>query len=476
MQKLVVLILGILFWQNFLVAQNAGKCIINQIDIVGNKRTKNYIVLREAQLQQNDTLNLNNLNFILKEARRNIYNTTLFDSVTVTATFTSTDSSHASLHIYLRERWPIYPIPIFALVDRNYSEWIRNYNADLNRIVYGIKFTHNNTSGRRDQLRLQLFSGYQRGATLTYSNPYANKKLTSGFSLVASYTESKEVQYGTSFTNKLVTFTTPYKADITDRIFVNKFFLLGAGYSLRKGIYNTQNFSITYQNKSVNDSIGKFLNPNFFGKSQSKVQFLDVSYNYNHLNVDNARYPLKGVVYGGAVLKRGFGFNKAMDMLSVDGLYHKFFELKNNWYFNSRLQGSIRLPLNSLSTFNARALGYGAAYLRGLDLLVVDGAAYAVTKNTLLYKFAKFKLRVPFKVPFFLKKNDAIPFTFYGKIFSDYGYVYNKNTPSQLNNKLLHTYGIGTDVLTFYDMTFSFTYAFNQLKQNGFFFNIINAF
>jgi len=40
-----------------------------------------------------------------------------------------------------------------------------------------------------------------------------------------------------------------------------------------------------------------------------------------------------------------------------------------------------------------------------------------------------------------------------------------------LNNKYLHTWGIGLDILTIYDVVLKFEYSFNQLGDKGFYFH-----
>ncbi len=474
MRKFVFSFLGLFLLHDCVVAQK-GITTIDSVTIEGNRRTKNYIILREAQLKATDTLHLEGIAFRISEARRNVYNTTLFDLVLLQAKF-SDDSLHCNIHFKVKERWPIYPLPIFALVDRSYGEWINTYKADLNRVVYGVKFAHYNFSGRRDQLRVQVFNGYNRGMSISYVNPYTNKKLTEGIALSGSYVESKEIQYNTNISNKLVTFTTPFRADVSSRSFINKAASFGIGYSIRQGIFNSQNFSLSFNHRSVNDSIGSSYNPNFFGNGKSQANFVDVAYRYRHVNVNNLAYPLKGDVYSVAVLKRGLGFSNAMDMFAIDGYYAKYFALPKEWYFVTSTQAAVKFPLNNLSTINQRGVGYENTLLRGLELFAIDGSAYGIAKSTIKKKVVHFKIKTPVKIPFFLKKKEAIPFTIFVKAYSDFGYVYNSQNKTNLSNRFLYTYGAGADLLTFYDTSIGFHYGFNQLNQNGLFLSISSVF
>ncbi|MGI8636840.1 MAG: POTRA domain-containing protein, partial [Segetibacter sp.] len=65
-----------------------------------------------------------------------------------------------------------------------------------------------------------------------------------------------------------------------------------------------------------------------------------------------------------------------------------------------------------------------------------------------------------------------IPFRVFLKAFGDLGYSYTPNYGiSRLNNKLLHTYGFGVDIVTFYDIVLRFEYSYNQLGESATYFH-----
>ena len=79
--------------------------------------------------------------------------------------------------------------------------------------------------------------------------------------------------------------------------------------------------------------------------------------------------------------------------------------------------------------------------------------------------------------PFFPKILTKIPFTFFAKTYTDFGYVYNKpKFDTYLNNRLLYTGGFGIDLLTLYDINLRFEYSFNQLNKSGLFFHTQSGF
>ncbi len=447
---------------------------INNITLKGNKKTKDYIIIREAQLKQGDSIIIANLYTTLEQARQNVYNTTLFNEVKINTI--AIDAFTIAIEIEVKERWYIFPTPQFKLVDRSINEWIKTYNADLQRVVYGVKFAHYNISGRRDQLRFYVLNGYTRGLSFSYAAPYSNKALTEGFSVGVNFSQTREVNYATSSTkNSLLFFSTKSSKDPSINSFVSKNFTINASYRIRKGVFNTHIFGAAFTYLKVSDSIHLKYNSNYLGIAKSTINFPDISYTYIHTNVNNVAYPLTGTSGFMGILKRGLGFSGKLNMLAVEGGYNKFLDLGRNWYFSNGVAASIKLPFKQ-AYLNQRGLGYGNAFLRGLELYAIDGVAYVLNKATLKKKIAAFKVKLPFGIPFFLKKNDKIPFTFFAKTYSDFGYSYSKYNTSSLNNKLLYSGGFGVDMLTFYDFTIKFEYSFNQLNEKGLFLRFQSGF
>jgi outer membrane protein assembly factor BamA len=446
---------------------------INKVTVVGNKKTKAYIITREAQLNAGDSILTAQLYTITEQARLNVYNTTLFNDVKIN--IIAIDAFTIDIEIIVKERWYIYPTPQFRLVDRNFNEWKTKYNADLRRVIYGVKFAHYNFSGRRDQVRLSLLNGYSRGVLVSYTAPYSNKKLTEGFSVGVGYTQTREVNYATSYNNSLKFFSILSSKDSNLKTFINKNFSLSLAYRIRKGVFNTHVFGVSYINSQVSDSITLKYNPNYFGGKKSSINYVDFSYSYVHTNVNNVAYPLKGNSAFVSVLKRGFGFKDGINSLMFEAGYNKFIDLGKGWYFSNGVAGLIRLPFKQ-AYINQRGLGFGIAYLRGLELYAIDGVAFVLNKATLKKKIASFNVKLPFTIPFILKKNEKIPFTFFAKTYTDIGYNYSKENATFLTNKLLYTGGFGIDMLTFYDFAMRFEYSFNQLNEKGLFLRFQSSF
>jgi len=434
---------------------------VQSIIVTGNKRTKEYIIRREIQFRQGDTIRAGELKAALIRARQQVYNTTLFDKVSFSAVVN--DKNSVIINVSIKERWYIYPLPQFQLVDRNFNEWVKLHDADLNRVNYGLKFIHFNLTGRRDQLAVSLVNGYSRNISFAYTQSYSNKALTEGFGISAAYLQNREIAFKTGYDNKILFFPANYK-EKEHGDFVRNSFTGGISYSIRKGFFKKQVFALSYSNLAVDDSV-IFYNPHYFNSNTRHKAFIDLSYIYQYANVNNVSYPLKGVSYFISATKRGFGISGNINMLQAEAGYNRYWPLGNKWFTSLELNGKIKLPFEQ-AYINQHGLGYGEVYLRGLEYYVIDGVATALARTTIKKKIFSFNIPVPFR----LKAISTIPFTFYAKTYGDIGYAYNKDSyTAYLNNRLLYTGGFGIDIVTLYDVSFRIEYSFNQLHENGLF-------
>jgi outer membrane protein assembly factor BamA len=441
---------------NIISADSSSKLYVDSIIISGNKKTKNYIILRELKIKKGDSIIAGNIRQLLVDSRMLIYNTNLFSEIEIEPSLIN--PSRLTLYVKLKERWFVYPNPIFTLTDRTFNEWWNDYNADLGRINYGIRFTHINVSGRADNLKLNLLNGYNRNIYLEYSNPYIGKNANEGFAVGISYTQNKEFPYKTSYNNKLLQFK---KSDYS-----RESYSISGLYRIRRGFYKKHIFSLQYHYAKVNDSVvNSKYNPNYFSSEKSFTSYFDLSYGFQYINVNNINYPLTGKIYSVFVTKRGLGIEGKENALTVDIAFRRFHELGKSYFFSWQVFSKIRAPFNQ-PYINQRAMGYGGYFLRGLENYVIDGVASGMTKLTFSKKIFSFKIPVPFR----FNAIPNIPLSLYAKTYSDFGYNYaKKEFNTRLNNVFLYSGGAGLDILSLYDFNMSLEYSFNQLGKKGLF-------
>jgi len=441
-----------------LPVDSTAKLVVAAVEITGNRKTKKYIIEREMRFKVGDTIPAAKLYEKLEESRELIYNTNLFADVTLVPAFVSGEG--IKVIVTVKERWYIYPTPQFQLSDRNFNEWIERYNADLNRVTYGIKFAHYNLSGRRDQLRVFLLNGFSRNITVIYSAPYSNRNLTEGFAVSGGFSESRAAIFNTNSNNLPLRYSRP------DRDFVRRNFSVSGSYISRRGYYRRHIFSIGYNYNKVEDSVVTKYNPSYYNNgNKDHIGLPELGYSFQYIRTNNINYPLTGKTYSASLTKRGLGFDGKANMLTLSGVYNRYLSLGKNWYHSFNAVGMLKLPFKQ-PYINQPAMGYNEFYLRGLENYVIDGVASIMAKYTLKKKILAFNIPVPIKNKFVSK----VPFQFFAKTFGDAGYTYNKyGTDTRLGNRFLYTGGFGIDMLTLYDINFSFEYSFNQLGEKGLF-------
>ncbi len=427
--------------------------VVRDVTITGNKVTRPYIISREVPVKKGERYPISTIIKSIPEAKRNLMNSGLFIDVAVD--FNNWLEDSIDIVVDVKERWYYFPVPYFDPVDRNLNVWLKDHKADLSRVNYGLKFIANNVSGRNDKLNIWLLTGYSRQIVLNYNAPNFDRSLKNGIVLDFLFSQNKELNYDTDNNKQLF-----YKNDhefVTDRL------RIGIGYSYREGYIKRHNVRLSYNIIRINDSV-LHRNPNYFGNESKRAAFPEINYQYQDFDLNYIPYPTKGFMWEVGFRKRGF--SKEMNLWEFSGRTGAYWELSPKYFLSTQTFGNLKLPLDQ-PFFNRNLLGYGDLFLRGLENYVVDGTASLVNKTT----FSREIWRLNFKTGLKSRSYGVIPFRFYGKIYGDLGYAYNKKVPgvNLLNNKLLYSGGAGLDVISIYDAVISLEYSFNQLGQKGLF-------
>ncbi len=429
-------------------------CFIGKITVVGNKKTKENIILREIPFRPGETYPLNVLAEKFEDARRQLMNTALFHSVVVAAE--SFESATVHIIITVKERWYLFPVPYLKPVDRNLNQWIIQQKARIDRVEYGGKLYYYNTTGRNDKLKFQFIDGYSRQFSISYDRLYIDKKMKWGLKLGFAAGRHREFNYNT-IDDKQAFFKDP--DNYTSR-FLNSYVNL----TYRRAIRTTHSFGIGYSKTKLADTI-IVLNPNFYNNGTNTIRIPGVYYSMAHYNLDYNAYPTKGYAAELGFAKRGF--NKDFDSWEFNAKGFGAWHLSPRTFLSTAIYGGIKLPFNQ-PFVNKRFLGYGDVFLHGYEYYVADGVAGGYLKLSLNRELFDFKIRIPpIKKG---KESTYIPFRFVGKVFGNTGYVHNPEPGNNtLSNRMLYSGGIGLDIISFYDLVFKIEWSFNQLGENGLF-------
>jgi outer membrane protein assembly factor BamA len=433
--------------------------IIRKINLKGNKVTKDYILLRELEVSPGDTLTGTRLNLFLADSRKNLLNTSLFNFVTLDLDTTNIKNfTLVDLTVDVIERWYIWPFPIFEFADRNFNAWLKD--KDLRKVNYGGYLVWDNFRGRKESLTMLLRFGYDEKYQLFYEKPYINKKRTLGMGFGLAYNQSHEVAIKT----------------VNDTL---NFFKLKNGYpskeyrayvqlSFRPNIHNTHTLQFGYHNFQFQDTLFK-LNPDYSNGQLNRVRFFSLKFKFKSDYRDFVAYPLHGYYFDFLIEKYGLGLvsGNQINNLFVQSTIRKYWQLSGRLYFASVLTAQFSND-HHIPYYLRQGLGYGRLFVRAYEYYVAEGQKFGLSRSNL--KFAIIPTKV-FSLNFIpLKQFSKIHFAMYLNAFWDMGYVDNKyNLPNELTNSLLHSYGLGLDLVTYYDIVFRMEISTNRMNETGFF-------
>jgi outer membrane protein assembly factor BamA len=433
-------------------AQDA-RVSVSAIRISGNRITRERVILRELNVRSGDSVSRNDTALLREQARLRLVNLPVFTTVRTAWTPDSTGSGIV-LDVFVKERFPVLPAPVFQLADRNFNVWWYEMNRDLKRINVGLTLTSNNFRGALEQLAVTFQAGYTQRLGLSYVRPYIDKAQKHGIGVSAAVAQSAEIYFRTD-SNKLRFARLPgnhifrqYDAAIS--------WFYRPGYAIRHSL------SLGFHHADVSDTV-LTLNPEYFGAGESRLRYADLIYRLDYNGVDNWNYPLRGfksVSY--ALLRKGLdgGLDWQAQLRTESGWYT---ELKpKTWYGAVIFRGRLSTPGSQPYYFRS-ALGTRSDYVRGYEYYVIDGSNYGLLRTNLKYAVPTLTLR---NLPF--RYLPELPLRFYPKIFADVGYVQSPQPGnSTLHNRLLYSAGAGFDFVTYYDFKLRLEFAVNHLGQYG---------
>ncbi len=438
---------------------------INEIIIRGNKKTKDRIITRELSRKLNDTITLSKLHHFKKRSEQNIFNTQLFiyDSI---YSVIDHDTKTIQLKISVKERWYIWPVPVFEIQDRNFNSWWRT--KDLFRINYGFALGFDNFTGVKDKLVFLFQKGYSEKFGFSYKLPFVNKAQTIGISSSYIYSRNNEVTYITQYNEPQFVreYGTYLRTEQEAKI----------GLIHRPNLYEQNTIEVLVKSASINDTVVK-LNSDFYGKSRKKITYASLQYRYTFDNRDNKQYALKGWMFDLWATQDGFDFsdNSPINNLNVTVSLKKHTKISNRVYLANMVKGRW-MNVDYLSYNFNRSLGY-TDLVRGYEYYIIDGQKYFLSKNSLRYQIIKPRV-FQTNSRLTIKQFSTIPYYAFINVFFDAAYIEDKfyNSTNFLNNSWQYGYGVGLDFITYYDLVMRFEYSFNRQNQGGFFIHLSSGF
>ena len=428
---------------------------IHSIKITGNLKTKPSIILRELAFHEHDTILISEFRKMLKAGKENIFNTSLFNFVTIDTLVLAGSFRQIDVLIHVIERWYVWPWPFFEISDRNVNSWLET--TDLSRLSYGIDLTISNLRGRNETLRIPIHYGFNQRLGFSYRIPYVDPGKVAGLQFGAMFNRNHEVIVET-VNNKTVYYKDPSR-------FPSQNLYAFAELLLRPSFYSRHTFRLAFNAWFFSDSLLKI--PGYVADSSHNLNYISVYYQYKNDRRDVQFYPLRGSYFDIEIDQNGIWFSSVNECYFKTN-FRKYIKIYNRWYFASGLTAKLSLTPQP-PYFLQRGLGYGREFVRGYEYYVIDGRDFVLWKNNI-----KFALIPQHDLSMnFIKsqKFSRAPYALYLNLFCDMGYVYYDGKPdsgsNDLRNSLLVGYGTGLDFTTYYDIVIRLEASMNIKGKPG---------
>jgi hypothetical protein len=422
---------------------------ISTIEIIGNKKTRDYIIKRELPYKVGDLLEKNELDSLNIVAQQQLFNTALFLETSVSSEIL--DSSSVKINIQLKERWYLFPLPYFRWVDRNFNQWWTEQKRSLDRVNYGINFRQANATGNNDKLTIGYITGYTHQTTIRYQLPFIDKQLKYGMGLGFAQFNQRELNYATVGNKQVFLRTEDH---------IRKGYRVNTNLTYRPNLFERHALQVGIGNESISDSAFAIA-PNFLPNHKKSFSYLDLNWSYSKIRFDYNAYPTKGASTEIALSQR-FSKESNLSAIQIRQIVAKPIA-PNRFILAESL--TIGRTMQQSNYSDRKLMGYGLMQMNGLDYYVVDGNAATLFKAAIHQRIGSYTIINPLTKKFL----PSVKYTFWIKAFTQLGYVYSseKNKANPLANSLLRTAGIGVDLISIYDFVLNMEYSINQLGDKG---------
>jgi len=443
--------------------------VLDRINIEGNRLTQEYIIKKELDIREGDTLQIQDMVIRFEENRNRLLNTGLFNLVSINIKNWDMDTKKADLVIELVENWFWYPSPIIELADRSFNAWIYQHKASLKRLNLGIRFMHINLSGNQDKLKLNFHTGFTKKYEIDYTFPYldANRKIGGYLNLL--YVTHKEIAFETR--NNQLNFTRENAEPLLTRFRTS----LGLKYRQNKQRFHT--VYLEYHHKTLADTIWKDINPEYFNNGKGKIDHFSLIYQLFYTNVDKKIYPTNGYRYLIDLHKSGFGIFGDLNHTYVTAAWEQHVRITDYFSTGFKIKARKTVPLGKEIPYSyLTGLGYYDDILSGYQLYVIDGNDFAYLKTFQKFRLVDGEYNLGRFMP--LRQFRVFPFKIYMGIHGDIGYVDESRYKNfnAFNARLLIGAGLSLDFILYENYFLSCEFTVNHTGEAGIFFTGINTF
>lgn len=434
---------------------------VGDYQILGNKRTRASVILREMALQPGQRVHPDDVALALAESERLLGNTALFVHARVKPCTTKTDT--LLICIEVREAWYIFPIPIFELADRNFNVWWKDFERDFNRVNYGMYLNHYNLTGWGDLLKFKIQGGYSHKYEVAYDLPQLPGNPRWGVGFLAFYQRFREINYGAGQDRQL--FFRDFNRWMLEKV------QLQTHVRYRPHLRWRFAMGLSYKQVAVDLQVVQELNPAYFNQPGTEISYLSLWGQASLDQVDDRPYPFKGYAWNGEMVKEGFGLLSQRNRWWVESALAAYSPTGWGHGFEWLARGRVQLLRTNPGNYDYQALGYGQRLVRGYEHYVVDGMDFALIQAAWRIRLWEKDVPLPWPTWFPMTSFSSVPIRIYAHVHTDHAVVHDPYffETNPLRDKWLMSAGVGLDLRFFYDDIFSFRWNVNGLGENGLF-------
>lgn len=397
---------------------------VDTVVISGNKKTKDFVILREMSLKRGTPITTEQLRY----DQQRIYSIGLFNQVQMRVAPTS--PARANVYIHVVERWYLLPYPIMGLKD-----------GDWHKFYFGLGIVHNNFRGRNEKLFATAALGYDPWGSLAYRNPFVDEEGTMFFE-------------GRIAFNRVRNRSQQVLVVPTDQ-FDEQHFSVSTTLGKRYGNFQTAWATLEYQAVTIN----YVPHPTISASGTDRFPMAALGYAYD--TRDLIEYPGDGVFLALTATKYGTP-GKQLDFIryGIDG--RKFLPLALSWVAAGRVFANLEAGSASPSYdhlflgYQFKVRGHYGETLEGENII----GATAEFHHTLIPPFY-------FKWDFLPSQFGVWKFGVTLAAFADAGMVWYRGDVVSWDRSL-RGYGMGVHFELPYGFLLRTEYAMNEVRHGQF--------
>ena len=443
-----------------LIGQNADVVIIGDIFLEGNDHTRDFVLKREMDIKTGDTVLVSELQQRLLRNENHLLNTGLFLSADVDAIDWQRGMPVADIEVNVHETWYFFPIPVVKLADRNFNVWWDKYNADLERLIFGLRGYHFNLTGVRDYLKLIAEFGFRQRYQLRYRYPYLNKDRTLGMEFEFGYSRSRNGVYATE-NNRLAFLISEQKDNF-------KSFFTDISVKYRPEYYLSHEIGVAFTSNFISDTV-RSLNPGFHLNNSATQRYFSIYYGFVNDRRDRRFQATSGYYIDAYITQVGFGIYDDLNYGFIQANLKTYLPLHKKVTGRWSTTGRLFFNKDKISYNHSQGLGYGNQYVRGYEYYVVDGTDFFISHQGITWEFFNNTFNLSKILPF--KKMNVVPLRLFLSANVDVGFVNTAQYAEQitLDEQWLYGYGPSLEILLAEGYLFGIDYSFNHLGESGVF-------